>query len=203
MQLNLNLTSSFDTNLLPYQGQASYTPVVFSDIEANIIFKNLLEHLEWRYDEVTLFGKKIITARKIAWYGDSNYAYTYSNSKKEALKWSKILLRLKLKAEAFSKISYNSCLANLYHNGNEGVGWHSDNEKTLGEQPHISVFSFGAERKFLFKHKRTKLTIPLILNNGSLLVMKEYTQKNWLHSLPKTTKITIPRISLTFRRIFN
>lgn len=98
--------------------------------------------------------------------------------------------------------NFNSCLPNLYHNGNEGVTWHSDGEKTLGNTPLIASLSFGAERKFSFKHKQTKQLVSLTLEHGSLLVMKDKTQTNWLHSLPITKKISNLRINLTFRTIF-
>ncbi|MDQ6667858.1 MAG: alpha-ketoglutarate-dependent dioxygenase AlkB, partial [Thermoproteota archaeon] len=96
---------------------------------------------------------------------------------------------------------FNSCLLNLYHNGDEGIAWHSDDEKPLGENSIIASLSFGAERKFSFKHKQTKQTISVVLEHGSLLIMKDATQTNWVHSLPKSKKITRPRINLTFRTI--
>jgi alkylated DNA repair dioxygenase AlkB len=93
-------------------------------------------------------------------------------------------------------------LLNLYHNGNEGMGWHSDDEKSLGKNnTTIASLSFGAERKFSFKHKQSKQMVSLVLEHGSLLIMKYATQTNWLHSLPKSKKITQPRINLTFRTI--
>jgi alkylated DNA repair dioxygenase AlkB len=97
---------------------------------------------------------------------------------------------------------FNSCLLNLYHNGNEGMRWHSDDEESLGKNNNtIASLSFGAERKFSFKHKQTKQTVSIVLEDGSLLIMKDATQSNWLHSLPKSKNITQPRINLTFRTI--
>jgi alkylated DNA repair dioxygenase AlkB len=87
------------------------------------------------------------------------------------------------------------------HNGNEGMGWHSDDEKSMGKNNTIASLSFGAERKFSFKHKQTKQIVSLVLEHGSLLIMKNATQTNWLHSLPKSKNITQPRINLTFRTI--
>ena len=101
--------------------------------------------------------------------------------------------------EKYAETKFNSCLLNLYHNGNEGMGWHSDDEKPLGKNNTIASLSFGAERKFSFKHKQTKQTVSLVLEHGSLLIMKDSTQSNWLHSLPKSKNITQPRINLTFR----
>jgi alkylated DNA repair dioxygenase AlkB len=142
-----------------------------------------------------------ISLLKVAWYGDSEYLYTYSNTTKQALAWTKELSELKQIVEELAGIKFNSCLLNLYHNGNEGMGWHSDDEKSMGKNNTIASLSFGAERKFSFKHKQTKQIVSLVLEHGSLLVMKDDTQRNWLHSLPKSKNITQPRISLTFRTI--
>ncbi|MFZ0510672.1 MAG: alpha-ketoglutarate-dependent dioxygenase AlkB [Candidatus Nitrosopolaris sp.] len=101
--------------------------------------------------------------------------------------------------EKLTETKFNSCLLNLYHNGNEGIAWHSDDEKSLEKNSTIASLSLGAERKFSFKHKQTKQTISLVLEHGSLLIMKDATQTNWLHSLPKSKKITGPRINLIFR----
>ncbi len=92
-------------------------------------------------------------------------------------------------------------MLNLYHNGNEGMGWHSDDEKSLGKNNTIASLSFGAERNFSFKQKHTKQIVSLVLEHGSLLIMKDTTQTNWLHSLPKSKSVTRPRINLTFRTI--
>jgi alkylated DNA repair dioxygenase AlkB len=92
-------------------------------------------------------------------------------------------------------------LLNLYHNGNEGMGWHSDDEKSLGKNNTIASLSLGTERKFSFKHKQTKQEVSLVLEHGSLLIMKDNTQSNWLHSLPISKSIIQPRINLTFRTI--
>ena len=129
----------------------------------------------------------------------SNFAYTYSNTTRYALAWTKELLEIKQLAEKLTGAIYNSCLINLYHSGDEGVAWHSDDEKALGKITTIASISFGAERIFSFKHKQTKETRSIVLSAGSLLVMKEDTQQHWLHCIPKTKKITKARINLTFR----
>jgi alkylated DNA repair dioxygenase AlkB len=113
------------------------------------------------------------------------------------------LLELKKIAEEITGATFNSCLLNLYHNGNEGMAWHSDDEKSLGKNTAIASFSFGAERKFSLKHKKSKEAVSIILENGSLLLMKGTTQDNWLHCLPKAKKINAPRINLTFRTIIS
>ena len=186
-------------NLLPFDGTVNYFGKIISQQEANHYYNLLLNTIEWRNDEAVIFGKHIITARKVAWYADKNFPYTYSNTTKQALAWTKELLELKEIAEKLSGTKYNSCLLNLYHNGNEGMAYHSDDEKALGKNTSIASMSFGAERKFLFKHKTNKQTVSLLLEHGSLLIMKDTTQTHWLHRLPTTTKINTPRINLTFR----
>ena len=189
------------SNLLHNDGTVNYYRNVLTHNEANRYFDLLLQNILWRNDEAVIFGKHIIAKRKVAWYGDSDYLYTYSNTTKQALTWTKELSDLKQRVEDVTGTKFNSCLLNLYHNGDEGIAWHSDDEKPLGENSIIASLSFGAERKFSFKHKQTKQTISVVLEHGSLLIMKDATQTNWLHSLSKSKKITRPRINLTFRTI--
>jgi alkylated DNA repair dioxygenase AlkB len=146
-----------------------------------------------------MFGKHIITKRKVAWYGDNEFEYTYSNITKRALLWTAELRELKQIVERHTKAGYNSCLLNLYHSGDEGMAWHSDDESDLVENASIASITFGAKRKFSFKHKINKQKIDVELEHGSLLEMSGSTQKFWLHRLPPTTKIHSPRINLTFR----
>jgi len=186
-------------NLLPYDGTVHYFGQLFPVAQANAYFEALINTIKWKNDEAFIMGKHIITKRKVAWYGDDEYAYTYSRSTKHALPWTKELLELRNIAEEHTGSTYNSCLLNLYHNGNEGMAYHSDDEKALGKSTSIASMSFGAERKFLFKHKVSKETIGMFLENGSLLEMKDTTQTNWLHRLPPTKKITTARVNLTFR----
>jgi alkylated DNA repair dioxygenase AlkB len=189
------------SNILNTDGTVNYYGKILSSEEANRYFDLLMQNTQWEKDEVIIFGKHITTKRKVAWYGDSEYLYTYSNTTKQALAWTKELSELKQIVEEYAGIKFNSCLLNLYHNGNEGMGWHSDDEKTLGKNNTIASLSFGAEREFSFKHKQTKQTVSIVLEHGSLLIMKDATQSNWLHSLPKSKNITQPRINLTFRTI--
>jgi alkylated DNA repair dioxygenase AlkB len=200
MNRKLNTLNADETsNLLYNDGTAYYYGIIMTYTEANKYFDLLLKNIPWKNDEVNIFGKHIITKRMVAWYGDADYMYNYSNSTKKALVWTKELLELKRLAEQVTGASFNSCLLNLCHNGNEGLGWHSDDEKSLRKDAPIASLSFGAERKFSFKHKQTKQMVSLVLEHGSLLIMKDATQTNWLHSLPKSNKITEPRINLTFR----
>ena len=186
-------------NLLPYDGEVIYYGKVMTAARADHYLDVLLNTIQWKNDEAVIFGRHIITKRKVAWYGDDNYRYTYSNTTKQALLWTPELLELKGMAEAITGCRYNSCLLNLYHTGDEGMAWHSDDEKMLGKDTAIASMSFGAERKFAFKHRESKHTVGLILEHGSALVMKGATQSNWLHSLPKSKKVNTPRVNLTFR----
>lgn len=186
-------------NLLPHDGEVIYYGRVMERNEADTYMEVLLNTIPWKNDEAVIFGKHFITKRKVAWYGDHSFSYTYSNITKEALPWTPELLALKQMAEEISGITFNSCLLNLYHCGEEGMAWHSDDEKSLGRHSGIASMSFGAERKFSFKHKRTGEKIDLQLEAGSLLIMKADTQTHWLHRLPPTKKVQQPRINLTFR----
>lgn len=188
-------------NRLPYGGTVHYYGRLLSKAQADFYLHTLLETIEWRNDEAVIFGRKIVTRRKVAWYGDKSYEYSYSNTTKYALPWTKVLLELKALTEKETGESFNSCLLNLYHNGEEGMAWHSDGEADLKKDGAIGSLSFGAERKFAFRHKQSKERVELFLEHGSLLVMKDTTQTHWLHRLPPAKKITTPRVNLTFRTI--
>lgn len=193
--------SDENTNLLPKDGTVLYYGKIMDNSKAEYFFNRLMENIEWKNDEAIIFGQLITTKRKVAWYGDTNFKYSYSKITKEALLWTPELKELKVLVEEKTGETYNSCLLNLYHDGNEGMAWHSDREKDLKKNGAIASLSFGAERKFAFKHKTTKETVSLILERGSLLVMKDETQSYWLHRLPPTKKTSKPRINLTFRTI--
>jgi len=189
------------SNILPNDGEVNYFGKILDDKKTQYYFEQLLKNIQWDNDQAIIFGKLILTKRKVAWYGDKPFDYTYSKTTKSALPWTKELLELKGIIEKKTGEVFNTCLLNLYHNGEEGMSWHCDNEKDLKQNSAIGSLSFGADRKFCFKHKVTKQTISIMLEKGSLLVMKGTTQINWLHCLPPTKKVQIPRINLTFRTI--
>jgi len=190
-------------NILPFDGEANYFGSILSHKDAERHLRSMLDTIRWENDQAIIYGKHITTRRKVAWYGDNNYAYTYSNITKHALPWTKELLTLKSLVEKLTDTSYNACLLNLYHDGDDGVSWHSDDEKALGKNPTIASLSFGAERKFSLKHKIEKQTVSLTLESGSLFVMKGSTQTNWVHCLPKVRGIIQPRVNLTFRMYYS
>lgn len=191
----------YSANVLPKDGVVNYYGKLLSNELANHYFDRLMNTIEWKNDQAIIYGKQITTKRKVAWYGDKDFEYTYSNTTKRASAWTTELIELKELVEEKTGETFNSCLLNLYHNGDEGMAWHSDAEKDLKKNGAIGSLSFGAERTFAFKHKQTKETISIRLEHGSLLVMKDTTQANWLHRLPPTKRITHPRINLTFRTI--
>ena len=203
MQTLFDQNFDAEINLLPKDGTVNYYGKILDQKQSDRFYQTLLETIEWKNDEAVIFGKKILTKRKVAWYGDENFEYTYSNSTKKAIPWTKELLQLKKMAEEKTGEKFNSCLLNLYHDGSEGMAYHSDGEKDLKKDGAIASLSLGAERKFSFKHKQTKEKVELILEHGSLLVMKDETQSFWLHRLPPTKKVFTPRINLTFRTIVN
>lgn len=190
-----------DLNLLPQDGTVNYYGKILSKDEADQSYLKLLQTIEWKNDEAIIFGKKIITKRKVAWYADEGFSYTYSKITKKAHPWTKELLNLKKLVEEETGEKFNSCLLNLYHDGSEGMAYHSDAEKDLKRNGAIASLSLGAERNFSLKHKTTKERVDVFLKHGSLLVMKDQTQTYWQHRLPPTKKVFTPRINLTFRSI--
>ena len=188
-------------NLLSGDGVVHYYGPVMAQLEADQYFNALMREIPWQHDEAIIFGKKIITQRKVAWYADQPFSYTYSKTTKTALPWVPVLSKLKEIVQSESGETYNACLLNRYHDGSEGMAWHSDGEKDIKRNGAIGSLSLGAPRQFSFKHKKTKETVSQILAHGSLLIMKGTTQTHWLHRLPPTKTVHTPRINLTFRTI--
>ncbi|UOO83166.1 alpha-ketoglutarate-dependent dioxygenase AlkB [Uruburuella testudinis] len=191
-----------DENLLPFDGTVNDYGLLMPSAEADACLHSLLHDIAWQHDEVVVAGRRITTARQVAWYGQAGFRYAYSGVVHEALPWQQqpLLLRLKALVEAqIGDTAFNSCLLNLYRNGREGMAWHSDNEAALGRQTVIASLSFGAARKFAFKHKTRGDKREIMLQHGQLLVMRGDTQQYWLHALMKSSRISEPRINLTFR----
>lgn len=188
-------------NLLPKDGAAHYYPEFISHHSSTKLMTQLVESLPWEEDRLLMFGKVVTTRRKVVWIGDPKCDYTYSGIKRQSQKWTAELLLVKGQLEDLTKSKFNSCLLNLYHDGLDGMGWHSDDEKELDAKSPIASLSLGATRKFAFRHKKDKTTHSLLLENGSALIMHSPTQEHWHHALLKTKKIDEPRINLTFRNI--
>jgi len=182
-------------------GAAIYHPGVLPIDTANQYLIELQKGISWEQDVIHLFGKTFITQRRVAWFGDAPYKYKYSKISRVAKPWTNVLKQIKEIVESNCDESFNSCLLNLYQDGNEGMGWHADNEKELKRNGTIASVSIGAERKFSFKHKVSHEVVDINLENGSALLMKGEIQQFWKHCLPKSKKISKPRVNLTFRNI--
>ena len=192
-------------NLLPYGGLVNDLGIVID--YPSPLFYNLVTELPWQEDIVTLFGKTHVTTRQIVWMGDSDIDYQYSSHTRQAIPWTDTVFHVKQHVEQQLLIlgidvNFNSCLLNYYPSGEDGMGYHADDEKELGEQSIIASLSLGATRKFVFKHKKTQDKVELYLESGQLIVMHGDTQSFWKHSITKTKKVTTGRISLTFRQIY-
>ena len=191
----------YPENILPRDGAVKYFGIVMPVGSADDYLNYLLKDIAWQHDQALIYGKRIITKRKVAWYAEQPFEYTYSKITKRALPWTDELLQLKSLIETESGERFNSCLLNLYHNGTEAMAWHSDAEKDLVKNGAIASLSFGAERKFSLRHKKTKEKISLLLEHGSLLLMTGVTQTYWQHCMPPTKRVIEPRVNLTFRSI--
>ena len=188
-------------NILPQDGIALYYEKIVNDEEIKGLYDALLNNIHWENERVIMFGKEIVTKRKVAFFSDPSISYRYASKTKIGLPWTSSLLIIKNIVESITKESYNACLLNLYHNGEESMGWHSDNEKEIIANSSIASLSLGANRKFSFKHKVSKETVSIELEDGSLLEMKGSVQTHWWHALLKSKKVTAARINLTFRQM--
>lgn len=173
-----------------------------STVEAQVLYQKLLHNLDWQQYPIRMFGKTIWQPRLIAWYGDKDVQYTYSQTTLTAEGWDNDLKQLREKLQHELQLNFNSVLANLYRDGQDSMGWHSDDEKELGTQPTIASISLGTARKFQLRPKEDhKIKTTVLLEPGSLLLMQGDSQHKWQHQIAKTKRITTPRINLTFRKI--
>jgi len=203
-QLIIGYGSSDDSQYIEAKDlKIKYYENYFNTDESVSYLAKLRKDIRWRSKTATVWGKKVVMKRKIAWYGDEGKSYTYSGLTVHPNKWNDTLLSIKEKIEIVSPIRYNSVLLNEYSNGEVGIGWHSDDEKELGRNPIIGSVSFGANRDFFLKHKTDKSLdkISINLKSGSLLLMFGNTQHHWKHAIPKRKMEKNQRINLTFRKI--
>ena len=187
-------------NLLPCDGIVNDHGTVFA-AEADALLTWLLAEVPWQHDEIQLYGKRIVTARRVAWYGDEAFDYRYSGVNHRARLWAPPLRAMRDRVSARVGVSFNSCLLNRYDDGTQGMAWHSDDEAELGPETVIASVSFGATRKFAFRHRHTRQKVEMLLHHGQLIVMRGQTQTHWQHALMKSTRVTQPRVNLTFRTI--
>ncbi len=180
----------------------TYYSSFFSPEESSEYFQILLNEIEWQEDDIKVFGKTYKQPRLTALYGMNNASYRYSGITMFPKPFNSILKEIKTKIEEITEIKFTTVLLNFYRDGSDSNGWHSDDEKELGENPVIVSISLGAERTFRLRHKKDKTQKKnLILQHGSLLIMKGETQHHWQHCIPKSKKDIKPRINLTFRVI--
>ncbi|MBP2832247.1 alpha-ketoglutarate-dependent dioxygenase AlkB [Aquimarina sp. U1-2] len=202
--MNLDLFPSHDSPItLPMiDAEVTYFPQFFDHTTATQLFEALQSSIAWQQDDITIFGKTYPQPRLTALYANNSNTYRYSNITMYPKTFTEELLYIKNAIQNASAVTFTSCLLNLYRDGNDSNGWHADNEKELGTQPIIASVSFGEDRWFHFKHKTNKaLKQKILLQHGSLLLMRGKTQECWLHQIPKTKKKVGPRINLTFRII--
>ena len=185
------------------ESDITYYPHFLSSENATQLMSALRTTIAWQHDTITVFGKTYPQPRLTALYGNNMRPYSYSNITMHPLPFTKELKEVKTNIEAIiSPTVFTSCLLNLYRDGKDSNGWHADDEASLGKNPVIASVSLGQERFFHFKHKKDKtLKHKMLLQHGSLLIMKGSTQHNWLHQIPKTSKLIEERINLTFRII--
>ena len=179
-----------------------YYPDFYDRPKADLIYTELERDILWQQDDIRIFGKTHPQPRLTALYGNEGRSYSYSNIKMEPHPWNLLLEKIKLEVEKVAATTFSTVLLNYYRNGKDSNGWHADNEKELGLNPIIASVSLGAERVFQLKHNSdTEQKKSIVLQHGSLLLMKGTTQHFWKHQIPKTAKPIGPRINLTFRLI--
>ncbi|MDO9106518.1 MAG: alpha-ketoglutarate-dependent dioxygenase AlkB [Methylovulum sp.] len=165
------------------------------------LFQQLLHGQDWPDNRYVVSGRQFILPRLQTWHADSGIRYSYSNNLLETRPWTPLLLAIRSRVESHLGFSFNSVLVNLYRNGGDHVGWHSDNEPELGGQPLIASLTLGAERPLQFRHKQSARQGQVLLPSGSLLVMQPDFQHHWLHSVPPDPNLADGRINLTFRKV--
>jgi alkylated DNA repair dioxygenase AlkB len=196
--------SRFSLTAVPLiDGEVHFIADFLTRSQSDSYFSKLLDLVAWKQHVIRICGREINSPRLSAWYGDPGAHYRYSGLSLEPCAWLPIILELKTRTEAAFDASFNSVLLNLYRDGSDSMGWHSDDEPELGERPVIASLSLGATRRFRLRHRRRKDLAPVAIDveSGSLLIMAGDTQRFWKHQVPKTKRATGPRINLTFRSI--
>jgi alkylated DNA repair dioxygenase AlkB len=183
-----------------------YHPDFLLQREADRALERLWCELQWSQREITLFGRRLMQPRLIAWYGEPGAVYSYSGLTLAPLPWHPLLQKLRRRVEEFSGSRFDSVLANAYRDGMDSMGWHSDDEKELGPEPVIASLSLGAPRRFLLRPRTgpaggPRAAIALPLAHGSMLLMKGASQQRFQHALPRTKRAVGLRINLTYRRV--
>lgn len=199
-QLNLFNNNEQEIIKIP-NGEYLYIPDFFKETESNDYLTTLLNEIEWKQEEMQLYGKTVKFPRLTVWYSDNDKPYSFSGITLNPHNWTDTLIQIKEQIEIKAKTRFNSVLLNLYRDGSDSISWHTDAEKELGKNPIIASVNFGATRKFQLRHNETKQKVELSLKHGSLLIMQGELQHYWQHQVPKTKQSVKQRINLTFRTI--
>ncbi|BAY66824.1 2OG-Fe(II) oxygenase (plasmid) [Calothrix brevissima NIES-22] len=176
----------------------TYYPEFLSQEEAGVLYQHCLK-LQWQQNQIKMVGKTLLVPRLECIYGDEGCEYLYSKSVLlKPLPWTSLLAELRDRITVLTGYKFNIVIGNQYRSGQDSIGWHADNESSMGLNPAIASVSLGAERKFQIKPIGGKPT-DFWLEHGSLLVMHPGCQSTHLHQVPKTKKLVGTRINLTFR----
>ena len=187
--------------LLPFDGTATlFKDFLSADFAAQAFNQIKLEN-DWEQPEITIFGNTVLEPRLSTWHNELGDGYKYSGLIRRSQPFSEMLAEIRNRCSQVTNTKFNAALVNLYRNGQDGVGWHSDNEACNGPEPTIASVSLGATRRFDMRHRKTGETIKIQLESGSLLVMAGKSQQYWVHQVAKTKRVHEPRINLTFRRV--
>lgn len=189
--------------LLPRDGSALLVPGFVPAAEADALFDRIGNELPWEETSLPMFGREVREPRLSAWIADPGVVYGYSGRRRTVHPWSMDLAALRRRCTDHCGIEFNGVLANLYRSGQDYMGWHADDEASLGPEPVIASLSFGAERRFDLRHRETGETASCMLSHGSLLIMSGLSQTQWKHRLPRATRTHSARVNLTFRWIVN
>jgi alkylated DNA repair dioxygenase AlkB len=197
---NLSLLSTEPLRLdLPDADVRLWRPAFRPD-EADELLALLRNRIDWQQEDIVIFGESRRVPRLVAWHGDPGTAYTYSRTAHEPLPWTPELQRIRQRVEELTAHRFNSVLLNLYRDGNDGMGWHADDEPELGREPVIASVSFGATRRFKLRRRRMRIAASTLeLAHGDLLLMAGQTQHAYVHAVPKTARSVGTRVNLTFR----
>lgn len=199
---NLSLLSTEPLQLELPDADVRVWPQALTAAEADSLFASLRARIQWQAEDIVIFGQRRRVPRLVAWHGDPGTGYTYSGTMHEPQPWTPELRRLLDRVQALTGHPYNSVLLNLYRDGNDGMGWHADDEPELGRNPVIASVSLGATRRFKLRHRRLRdVTATLELAHGDVLLMAGTTQHTYVHAVPKTARAVGERINLTLRRI--
>lgn len=184
-------------------GELYYYANFYTPKKAWSLFYFLDDTICFEQKSIVLYGKSYMSPRLEAFFSKNGEEYSYSGKKLKSQLFTKELHQICRDIEQFTKTDFNSVLINLYRDGRDSNGWHSDDEKELGINPVIASLSLGAERNIKFRNDKTKESLSLNMEHGSLILMGGSIQHNWKHQIPKTTKRTEKRINLTFRNIMS